>query len=159
MGKITLDTYELKEEIIAMLEREKHIVIATCSDGRVTARTMSHVNAGMDIFFQTDKRFLKIEQILKNPRVALCAGNLQIEGIAKLQGHPFDSENADFCSLYKQKHPHSFEMYAAMKDEIVIKVKPSLFTLWKYIDGKPCRDYLNLNENIAYREYYDMRDS
>lgn len=99
MGKITCDTYELKEEIITMLEREKHIVLATCSDGHVTARTISHVNAGMDIFFQTDKRFLKVEQILKNPRVALCAGNLQIEGIAKLEGHPSDSENADFAAF------------------------------------------------------------
>lgn len=156
MSRITCDSYELKEEIITMLEKEKHIVLATCSDGRVTARTMSHVNTGMDIFFQTDKKFLKVEQILKNPRVALCAGNLQIEGIAELQGHPSDSENSEFCRLYKQKHPHSFEMYAVMKDEIVIRVKPSLVTLWKYVDGKPCRDYLNLCEDIAYRVYYEL---
>ena len=158
MVKITRYIYELKEEIITILDREKHIVLATCSDGCVTARTMSHVNAGMDIFFQTDMRFLKVEQILKNPRVALCIGNLQIEGITELQGHPSDSKNVDFCSLYKQKHPHSFEMYAGMKDEIVVKVKPSLITLWKYIDGRPCRDYLNLNEDIAYKEYYILED-
>lgn len=83
---------------------------------------------------------------------------MQIEGIAELRGHPSDSTNADFCSFYKQKHLHSFEMYAVMKNEIVIKVKPSLITLWKYIDGKPSRDYLNLNENIAYREYYELQE-
>lgn len=158
MGKIALDIFKLEEEIITMLEKEKHVILATCSDGRVTARTMSHVNVGMEIFFQTDKRFLKVEQILKNPRVALCAGNLQMEGMAKLAGHPSDAENAEFCSLYKQKNPHSFGMYAAIKDEVVIKVKPSLVTFWKYIDGKPCRDYLNLNENVAYREYYELED-
>lgn len=119
---------------------------------------MSHVILGMDIYFQTDKRFLKVEQILKNPRVALCTGNLQIEGTAELLGHPSNAEHAELSNLYKRKHPHSFEMYADMKDEIVIKVNPSLFTLWKYIDGKPCREYLNLVENIAYREHYELKD-
>lgn len=158
MSRIICDLNILIEEIIDILDKEKHIVLATCSDGRVTARTMSHINAGMDIYFQTDKRFFKFVQILKNPKVALCTGNLQVEGLAELRGHPFDSENAEFCSLYKKKHPHSFDMYAAIKDEIVIKVKPSLVTLWKYIDGRPCRDYLNLNESIAYREYYKQED-
>jgi general stress protein 26 len=155
MGRIPYDTNELKEEIIGILEREKHIVLASCSDGRVTARTVSHVNAGLDIYLQTDKKFLKVEQIAKNPRVALCVGNLQIEGVAEFERHPSDPENAEFCSLYKQKHPQSFEMYSSMKNEIVIKVKPALAILWKYIDGKPCRDYLHVDENIAYREYYD----
>ena len=156
MSRIACDSNELKEEIIDILEREKHIVLASCSDGRVTARTMSHVNVGMDIYLQTDKKFLKVEQIAKNPRVALCVGNLQIEGVAKFEHHPSDLENTEFCNLYKQKHPHSFEMYSSMKDEIVIKVKPTLAILWKYINGKPCRDYLHLNGNIAYREYYEL---
>lgn len=59
MYNIMLDAVELEIEIINILEKEKHLVLATCSEGHVTARTMSHVNAGMDIFFQTDKRFLK----------------------------------------------------------------------------------------------------
>jgi nitroimidazol reductase NimA-like FMN-containing flavoprotein (pyridoxamine 5'-phosphate oxidase superfamily) len=147
---------ELETEIINILEREKHLVLATCSDGRVTARTMSHVNDGMDILFQTDKRFLKVEQMLKNPKVALCIGNLQIEGTAELLRHPSEPENADFCSIYRQKHPHSFEMYAYIKDEIVVKVKPSLITLWKYINGKPCRDYLDVLRAKAYRVFYEV---
>jgi len=32
----------------------------------------------------------------------------------------------------------------------------TLAILWKYINGKPCRDYLHLNGNIAYREYYEL---
>lgn len=156
MDRIVLDTYELEMEIIAILEREKHLVLATCSDGRVTARTMSHVNAGLIVFFQTDKQFLKVEQMLKNTSVALCTGNLQIEGPAELNGHPSEHRNSEFCNLYKKKHPHSFEKYTGMKNEIVVKVKPSLFTLWKYIDGKPCRDYLNVLEMRAYREFYKL---
>lgn len=158
MNRIECDLNELKEEIINILEREKHIVLASCSDGRVTARTMSHVNIGIDIYFQTDKKFLKAEQIAQNPKVALCVGNLQIEGAAVLGHHPADPENTEILRLYKQKHPHSFEMYSSMKDEIVIKVKPTLAILWKYINGKPCRDYLNLCENTAYREYYELEN-
>ncbi len=158
MNKSILDVFELEDEIIALLEREKHLVLATCFGERITARTMSHVNIGMDIFFQTDKRFLKVEQMVANPKVALCVGNLQIEGIAELRGHPNDEENIEFTSLYKQKHPHSFDMYANIEHEIVVKVMPSLITLWKYVTGKPCRDYLNITEKIAYREYYKLGD-
>lgn len=29
-------------------------------------------------------------------------------------------------------------------------------SIWKYIDGKPCRDYLNVLEMRAYREFYKL---
>ena len=158
MNRVILNVFEMENEILDLLEREKHLVLATCLGERVTARTMSHVNIGMDIFFQTDKRFLKVEQMVTNPKVALCVGNLQIEGIAELRGHPIDEESIEFTSLYKKKHPHSFDTYANIKHEIVVKVMPSLITLWKYVAGKPCRDYLNISEKIAYREYYKLED-
>ncbi len=152
---VKLDAAELQTEIVEMLDREKHTVLATCSSDRVTARTVSYVNMGLTILFQTDKRFKKVDQILKNHNVALCIGNLQIEGTAELSGHPSEPYNAHFCSLYKQRHPDSFEKYLSIKSEIVIRVKPSLFILWRYIDGKPCRDYLIVIENTAYREFYE----
>jgi general stress protein 26 len=158
MEKISIDTLELEKEIITLLEREKYLVLATCTDEHVTARAISHINIGLDIFFQTDKKFLKVKQINQNPRVALCISNLQIEGIAEFQGYPSDEDNIRFCELYKQKHPNSFEMYSGIKDEVIFKVRPSLITLWKYVTGKPCRDYLNITEKIAYREYYKLED-
>ena len=158
MGKIFIDTLELEKEVITLLEREKYLVLATCSGDRVTARSMSHINIGLDVFFQTDKKFLKVKQINQNPRVALCISNLQIEGIAEFQEYPSDEENIRFYELYKQKHPNSFEMYSGIKDEIVLKIQPTLITLWKYVAGKPCRDYLNNHEKIAYREYYKLED-
>lgn len=156
---IILDMDETKKEITEILNKEKYIVLATCADEHVTARTMSYVNTGLDIFFQTDRQFLKVQQMLKNPRVALCTGNLQIEGIVKMQGHPLDHINIEFSNLYKIKHPHSFDKYTSLKEEIVVKVEPYLFTLWKYIDGKPCRDYLNLFESRAYRDFYRIHNS
>lgn len=66
--------------------------------------------------------------------------------------------NLRFCELYKQKHPYSFERYCGIKDEVIFKVRPSLITIWKYVEGKPWRDYLNTTEKIAYREYYKLED-
>jgi len=39
-----IDYDKLKNEIISILEHEQSIVLATSVDGKVTARTMSHVN-------------------------------------------------------------------------------------------------------------------
>ena len=41
------------------------------------------------------------------------------------------------------------------EDEVVIQVEPTLITLWKYdSDNKPLREYLMIEEEKAYREYY-----
>ncbi|MFH1874239.1 MAG: pyridoxamine 5'-phosphate oxidase family protein [Pseudomonadota bacterium] len=156
MDKVTLNIDEKKKEITELLEKSKHIVLATCADSRVTVRSMCHVNIGLNIFFQTDSRFLKIDQIRKNPQVAFCLGSLQIEGTAELLGHPSEVTNAKFSEHFKHKHPRAYEMYAHTKNQIVVKVSPTLFTQWKYIDDKPCREFLDLYQNTAYREYYNV---
>jgi len=38
------------------------------------------------------------------------------------------------------------------------KVMPLLIILWKYFTGKPCRDYSNISEKVACREYYELED-
>ncbi|MBF0106660.1 MAG: pyridoxamine 5'-phosphate oxidase family protein [Deltaproteobacteria bacterium] len=61
MNRATLSIDEKKREIIALFEKSKHMVLATCADGRVTARTMSYVNKGLELVFGTDKNFLKAQ--------------------------------------------------------------------------------------------------
>jgi hypothetical protein len=51
----------------------------------------------------------KYKQILTNPKVAIADGNLQVEGIAELKGHPYDEENADFLKAYKETQPVNFD--------------------------------------------------
>ncbi|MEW6106503.1 MAG: pyridoxamine 5'-phosphate oxidase family protein [Bacillota bacterium] len=144
----------LRQEIEEMLANGTHLVLATSAGGRVTARTMSYVNAGMEIYFQTGKGSTKYEQILANPRVALCLGNLQIEGEAEALGHPFCEANRAFCRLYRQKHPSAYELYSHREDEVVICVRPMLCALWKYVEGRPCREFLDLVGGRAFREDY-----
>jgi Predicted flavin-nucleotide-binding protein len=125
------------EEIIAVLEAEKSIILATAADNRVTTRTMSHVNDGMVIYFQTGKDYLKSQQIRINPSVAISVAGYDIEGYAMLLGHPLDEENNLFANLYKEKHPQYTDIWSTYADEIVVKVEIKLVRTWRYIDGKP----------------------
>jgi uncharacterized pyridoxamine 5'-phosphate oxidase family protein len=156
MAEIGYDA--LKEEAIRFLDAQSYLVLATSLNNRVTARTISCVNKGLTIYFQTDKNFLKVKQIEQNPNVALCAANIQIEGIAKTRNHPFDAINAEFLELFKKKHALAFKTYAHLKNQIVIEVEPKFITFWKYIDNKPLRDYLYVERFKAQREYYDISD-
>ncbi|EKD51600.1 MAG: hypothetical protein ACD_62C00222G0007 [uncultured bacterium] len=156
MQKIILNAEEKKSEIIALLEKSRHLVLATCAGHRVTARAMSYASKDLEIIFGTDKNFLKVEQIQKNPHVALCLDNLQIEGMAEILGHPSGPQNTELSKLYKAKQPKSFEMYWKGKTQVVIKVTPTLCTQWKYLDGKPCREFYDVKQGEAYREDYEL---
>jgi uncharacterized pyridoxamine 5'-phosphate oxidase family protein len=146
----------LKDEAIQFLGAQKFLVLATSSDDRVTARTMGYVNKGLTIYFQTDKTSLKVKQIERNPNVALCGANVQIEGLARIRNHPLDPSNREFIDLLKKKHTLAFNTYSHLKNEIVIEVEPRLIIFWKYIDDKPLREFLYIREAKAEREYYDI---
>ena len=77
-----LDFEKLRKEIELMLTNGRHIVLATSSDDRITARTVSFGNDGFNIYFMSWDHNKKIRQLKKNSRVALCMDNLQIEGEA-----------------------------------------------------------------------------
>lgn len=149
----------LEQEIIQFLDDHKILILATSANDRVTARSMSCVNKGLFIYFQTDKRFIKFEQIKQNPIVALCAGNVQIESMATIKNHSLDPSNKEFIELYKTSHPNAFKEYSHLENTVVIKVAPKLITLWKYSDGKPYREFLYIDSQRAEREYYDVRNS
>lgn len=151
----SLDYSLMETEIAEALENTGSIVLATGAGGHVTARSMSPVNIGMDVYMQTDRRFMKTAQMLENPTVALCAGNMQIEGVAEFLGHPMDQQNTRFCELFSKKHRGSFERYSAMEEEVVFVVRPVTVTLWKYVDGRPCRDKMNVEHRTVVREYYE----
>jgi len=104
--EIEYDT--LKEEVIRFLNQHKVLFLATCADGRVTARAMSCVHVGLEIYFQTSRDSRKFAQISKNPQVALCAANIAIEGVAMVGEHPLHPASEQFVTLYKEYHPGSF---------------------------------------------------
>jgi uncharacterized pyridoxamine 5'-phosphate oxidase family protein len=152
---VNTDFQKLKDEVIEMLRNKHIVVLATSSSNRVTARSVSCVVLNSKIYFQTDKTFLKCEQIIENPNVALCIDNIQIEGNAMIKGHPFDKENKAFIEEFKKVHNGSFNAYSHMENEVVVEIEPVSVTLWKYEEGKPLRDFLDLKNKKAHREYYN----
>ena len=151
-----LEFNELKEEFIDALNKTKTLVLATCSDNIVTARPMSIINVGTDIYFQTSKIFTKYKQIMNNKNVALCFSNISIEGIAEDIGSWSKKINNELLKIYLEQHKNSFDRYGSLKNQVVIKVSSVKVTFWKYIDDKPYRDYLYiLDEKAERHEYID----
>jgi uncharacterized pyridoxamine 5'-phosphate oxidase family protein len=152
-----IDYSLLDNEIFNILGDKKVMVLATCYENLVTARSMSCIIIGKKIYFQTDTTFQKIKQMIENPNIALCIDNIQIEGIAKIKKHPFDDENYEFLNAFKENYKNSYEHYSHIKNEVVVEIKPTLITLWKYEGSQPLRDFLDIKKSKAYRVIYETK--
>lgn len=91
-----LEFSQLKDEVVVLLEREKSITLATSAQNKVTARTISHVNEDLTIYFQTSGNSEKALQIDPNTNIAFAVTNIQIEAIASKCGHPMEIQNKGF---------------------------------------------------------------
>lgn len=143
----SLDYEILKQEVTHTLENSKSIVLATCSNNRVTAREVYFATNNFSIYFITSKAFDKYKQIEKNRNVALCLGNIQMEGIAIIKGHPNLPENETETTICLKKSRKEFEHFIKYKNTILIEVVVTRVELWKN-NG---REYLNINKGEAYR--------
>ncbi len=150
-----LDYNEAVKSVHELLASKRVMVLATSLDNRVTARSMSCVFIDNKICLQTDRDFLKYHQIIDNPRVALAVDNIQVEGRATIKGHPFEAENRGFTEAFKAVHSSSYHNYSHMENEVVVEIVPTLITLWRYEEGRPFRDFLDLVNQQATRAYYD----
>ena len=154
MQKINLDFEKAKNEVIEILEKNRIWVLATSLNDKVTSRSVSIINCELTIYFQTSKSFEKYKEISKNKNVSLCYFNVSIEGLAYDIGSWNDEENREILNIYKEIHPDSYKNYGLLKNEVIIKIVPQKITIWKYIDGKPYRDYIYVPEKKAFRELY-----
>jgi len=145
-----LDYKFLALEKEKLLENAQSVVLATSADNKVTARTMSYVNDGLLIMFQTGEYSEKATQMKQNSRVALATGNMQIEAEATFNEHP--NKNRVFLEKYKTKFPKYYAMYTNLHDEILVIARPTKISLYKYVDGNPCIDVLDLENKNAYRK-------
>jgi uncharacterized pyridoxamine 5'-phosphate oxidase family protein len=150
-----MDFTDAKNKVLELIKNKRTLMLATSIDDRVTARSVSCVLIDDRIYFQTDKTFLKYHQIIKNHNVALCIDNIQIEGAANIKGHPLSDENKEFTNKFIEEHEGSFKNYSHMKNEAVVEVELKLITLWKYIDGKPLREFIDFQNQKSFTQYYD----
>lgn len=144
-----IDYENLKNEVIWNLEKNKTWVLSTTSNGNISSRSMSIINKGLDIYFQTNKCYIKYNQMKENNNVALCFNNISIEGVAEEIGNWEDEKNKELMELYKTTHLSSFNAYGLLEGQVVYKVTPKIIKLWKYINGIPIRQNLYVHEKIA----------
>ena len=149
-----IDFQDTKARLFDMLKPGKKMVLATSENGRVTARSMSCIVFDEKIYFQTDKSFLKYQQIKSNPNVALCYANVQIEGTAKTAGHPLDAQNSRFAQLFEEQYKGSFDAYTHLKNEVVIEVDILQAVTWNYEGDRPYREFIDFIKREAVKEYY-----
>jgi general stress protein 26 len=143
----------LENEFFEQLKKKQVMVLATSYENKVTARNMSCILINKKIYFQTNTSMTKFIQIFNNPNVALCVDNIQIEGVASIKNHPLAEK--EFIDIYKEIHTGSYEAYSHMEGAVVIEVEPVYVTIWKYENGEPLRDFLDLRNKKATREIYD----
>lgn len=143
-------------ELFQGIGEAKKAVLATSSNNRVTSRTMSFVIYENKFYCQTDKKFLKIEQILDNPKVSICIDNIQIEGIAQIIGKPL--EYNIFVTLFKKYFKNSYENYSFLENEILLEINPIFITVWNYKESIPTRSFYRLASKEYVEEIYEGKD-
>ncbi|MEG0615782.1 MAG: pyridoxamine 5'-phosphate oxidase family protein [Oscillospiraceae bacterium] len=147
--------YQAKiDEFFSAFGESGILCLATAADEKVSARSMSFIICGEKFYFQTDKNFAKYSQICKNKNVALCVNNIQIEGVCREIGHPFDAENSWFSEKYEQLFKNSFESYSHLKTEGVFEVSPTKITVWKYEGSETFREVFDTAEKSFRKEKY-----
>lgn len=130
----------------------RKMVLATTAGEQVSARMMSLVRQGERLYFQTDCTSRKYAQLCANPHIALCADNLQIEGICRELGHPL--EHPAFPGLFQAAFPDSFARYTHLTDERLFEVTPLFAKRWLYRDGIPFEEIFEPDRRwYALREY------
>ena len=147
---MNLDYNTFAEEIAALIENTQTMALATCSRDKVTARSMAVVNDGLTLLFQTSGLSEKARQLTENSNVAFAAGNMQVEALAYITSDP--DEMRTFIDKFKVKYPQYYAAYSGMPDEVTVVCKPIRFALYKFVDGKPCTDILDVCNGLAYRE-------
>ena len=148
-----IDYQKLEQETLETLEKNKTWILSTSFIDKITSRSMSTINIGMSIYFQTNRKYPKYIQMTKNPNVTLCTGNTSIEGTAVEIGSWTDEENKDLMELYQTKHTSSYSRYGNLDGQVVFKITPKKVSYWKYssADGEPYREILYVDRKMAER--------
>jgi general stress protein 26 len=153
MYQTELPYEESKQKIINELRKHKTGVLATSDGSTVSAREMVFVYDGPTIYCRSEGLFKKFKHIDANPNVAIAAGNIQIEGIATIKGHPLDKSNSRFIQLYKEQIPQAYEVacrdYFPRSDCRLIAITPQKITL--YIGGPPAE-----SAGYSFSGYFDI---
>jgi uncharacterized pyridoxamine 5'-phosphate oxidase family protein len=145
------------EEIYAHIGEYKIMALATSSQNHPTVRLVSCIVYENKIYFQTGTDLIKYKQIYENNHVALCADNIQIEGIATILGRTNDKQNNEIMEVYKKYYKNSYETYMHNETEVLIKIVLKKIIKWDYENGKPYRIFIDVDNKQARKEMYSVK--
>ncbi len=128
------------------------MVLSSSLNNIVTSRMMSVVIINNELYFQTDRKSRKYEQIKKNNNVSLCIDNVQIVGICNEIGKPVKHD--EFISAYKKYFNGSYNAYTLLEDERLFKVTPIFIERWLYIETVPYIETIDIRNNKYSLEKY-----
>lgn len=144
-----LDYERERDRVLEFLGSKRAIILATSLEGRVTARTVSFANDGLEIFFMSWGHHTKCVQIGGNPRVALCRDNVQIEGVAEILGSPLDERNKRYADILREKYPDDHALFAREPGMVIVRVLPTSITVFVRSDDQLCLKCLDLGDETA----------
>ena len=137
--------------MINFLNERKTIVLATSADDRVTARTVSFANDGLEIYILSFNSHKKYKQIQANRRVALCLDHYQVEGQATLLGDPLGGRNQRYAAIYQAQLPREYEIWTHQPGIELVRIEPLRITSMEMIDGWLYHEHLDLEAKKAFR--------
>ena len=106
-------------------EHGLEVALATSADGMVTNRVIVVAPCQERLYLLTARESTKYPQMLKNPSVGLCAGLMQMTGVARPLGHPLDEANQQASGAYKSVYEDYFNQFSASTDYVLVEIAPA----------------------------------
>lgn len=137
--------WEKRKQIFAELGDHAVGALATSDHNVPYVRSVSCIMMDGQFFFQSDRTMNKCVQIRENPKVSLCFQHINLQGTCIEMGNPMAPGNERFYLLFSRHFPGAARRYSGMTEERVYVVKPVVINTWRYIDGKPYQEKLDMD--------------
>lgn len=121
------------EELYEIIKSSETAILATCSDNKVTMRTISPVFYENKILFFTNPKSNKYNQLKNNPNCCISIGNYFVEAISTLCGSTLLDSNSKLKEAYVDKFKDAFDEEADFggNDSDFILLEPKKVTGWE----------------------------
>ena len=147
-----LDFEKFKAEIVQSFNENQEIVLATSSKNRVTSRTISFANDGLELYFWSWIHNKKIEQIKENPNVALTLHKIQYEGEAEILGKPLDEKNIEYLDLFYKKFSEMYvDIFSKIQEMILVKIYPKTIVKFEKIHDRFHLQKMNIKDKSVFQ--------
>ncbi len=121
-----------KKELFEKIGKTYNMVLSASYEDNVSSRMVSVILFN-EKFYITSMAGEKLEQIEKNPNIALCADTIQIKGTGKILGYALEEKNKEIMTEYKNILPSSFERFASNPAAMLVEFTFAQCKWWKDI--------------------------